>query len=239
MAKSKKIAIILLLIFIVILAATMPVAMYIGDFYRADGEAVDDFLDGKNIEYSEDSHGNLVFAPEGARLGFIFYPGGKVEKEAYIPLMVSLAERGVHCVLLDLSFNLAILDMNAAEGISEEYPKIEGWYVGGHSLGGVAAASFAAENSVLGIVLLASYPTVDISTVPTLSVYGSLDGVMNMEKYNEGKALLPGDAREYVIEGGNHSGFGMYGHQAGDGESTLAETEQIFITRDLLLSFFE
>ena len=210
---------------------------YVCDFYRADRDMIDAFRPVGTYDYSEDSHGNLIFDSEGADTGFIFYPGGKVEKEAYIPLMLLLADRGIKCVLLDITFNLAILDMDAARGIAEEHPEINTWYVGGHSLGGVAAASFASQNKVGGVVLLASYPTVDISDMPVASIFGSRDGVMNREKYEDSRALLPYDLYEYVIDGGNHSGFAMYGEQDGDYETSMDNDEQIIITSEIILSF--
>lgn len=55
-----------------------------------------------------------VFEPEDPVAGFIFYPGGKVEYTAYSPLMLALAEQNILCVLLEMPFNLAVLDSSAA-----------------------------------------------------------------------------------------------------------------------------
>lgn len=63
--------------------------------------------------------------PEEASAGFIFYPGGKVEYTAYEPLMKACAQKGILCVLAEMPFNLAVFDMDAAKGISENYPEIE------------------------------------------------------------------------------------------------------------------
>ena len=46
--------------------------------------------------------------------GFIFYPGGKVGYTAYAPLILALAEQDILCVLLEMPFNLAVLDSLAA-----------------------------------------------------------------------------------------------------------------------------
>ena len=46
-----------------------------------------------------------------------------------------------------------------------------------------------------------------------LSVYGSEDGVMNREKYEASRVNLPQNFTEIVLEGGNHSGFAVYGEQ--------------------------
>ena len=82
------------------------------------------------------------------KCGFIFYPGGKVEYTAYAPLM---------CVLLKMPLNLAVLDVNAADSVFDMFPEISSWYIGGHSLGGSMAASYALENTdkLEGLVLLA------------------------------------------------------------------------------------
>ena len=167
--------------------------------------------------------------------GFIFYPGGKVETQAYAPLMKELAKQGVLCVLVHMPFHLAVLDMNAADGIQDDYD-IENWYIGGHSLGGAMAASYVANHltEYEGLVLLASYSTGEISNLNVLSIYGSEDQVMNKEKYDEYRKNIP-DVDEVVLEGGNHAGFGDYGHQKGDGVSTISNLKQIQITSEYIL----
>lgn len=207
-------------------------AIYLGDYYRADNEAIGAFLP-QGTTWNEES-GRIVLAPEGATKGFIFYPGGKVEYTAYVPLMQACAEEGILCVLVEMPFNLAVLDVNAADGIQEEYPEIEEWYIGGHSLGGSMAASYIADHTeeYEGLVLLGSYATVDLSDtdLAVLSLFGSEDRVMNREKYDKNKSNLPYDLTEFVIDGGCHAYFGMYGAQDGDGTPTITNEEQIRIT---------
>ena len=127
--------------------------------------------------------------------------------------------------------HLAVLDMNAADGIAEQYPDIETWYIGGHSLGGAMAAIYAAGHSdeLDGLILLAAYSTKDLSSsdLAVLSVYGSEDRVLNAEKYETSKANLPASMTEVIIEGGCHAGFGAYGPQAGDGTPSISNEEQI------------
>lgn len=207
-------------------------AVYLCDFYRADGEAIEAFLP-EGASYREEN-GNIVFEPQGATKGFIFYPGGKVEHTAYIPLMQACRERGILCVLVEMPFNLAVFDINAADGIREKYPEIEEWYIGGHSLGGSMAAAYLEGHAdeYRGLVLLGAYSTADLSDsgLAVLSVYGSEDKVMNREKYEENKANLPSGYTECVIEGGCHAYFGMYGAQEGDGVPTITNAEQIRLT---------
>ena len=150
--------------------------------------------------------------------------------------MKALASEGVLCVFVEMPFNLAVFDINAADGIQENYPQIESWYIGGHSLGGSMAASYLADHAdeYDGLVLLGSYSTADLSNseLAVLSVYGSEDKVMNREKYEENKSNLPSDFTEVVIEGGCHAYFGMYGAQDGDGTPTITNEEQISYTAD-------
>jgi hypothetical protein len=217
-------------------------AIYLGDYYRADNEAIGVFMPQGTV-WKEESDGTIVFKPEGATKGFIFYPGGKVEYSAYVPLMQACAENGILCVLVEMPFNLAALDVNAADGIQEKYPEIEEWYIGGHSLGGSMAASYLADNAedYEGLILLGSYSTADLSAtdLAVLSVFGSEDKVMNREKYEENKSNLPSDFTEFVIDGGCHAYFGMYGAQDGDGTPAVTNEEQIRITVESIVKMME
>ena len=215
---------------------------YAADFYHADDTVV--VAMNSDADVTVEQKGNtLAFIPENAETGLIFYPGGKVEYTAYAPLMRALADNGVLGVLVRMPLNLAVLNMNAANSIPEQYPQIKHWYIGGHSLGGSMAASHAAKNTSAyeGLVLLASYSTADLSTsgLPVISIYGSEDGVLNMEKYAEYKRYLPAAFEEHIIEGGCHAGFVSYGPQDGDGVPTITSEAQMAKTVQLLTAFFD
>ena len=218
-------------------------AFYVNDYYKADLGAISVFSSAGKIERENLSDETIVFKPENIKAGFIFYPGGKVEYTAYIPLMEELAKKDILCVLLKMPFNLAVLDVDGAKGIQEMYPEIKNWYIGGHSLGGSMAASFIAENSkeFEGIILLASYSTADLSNsgLDVLSLYGSNDGVLNMEKYEEYKSNLPENFKEVVITGGCHAYFGAYGEQEADKKATITREEQMEMTVNAILNFVE
>ncbi len=226
----------------VLLALVIAVAVYAGDYYRAD-LAAELAMQGSDAVTVEQSGNLTVFAPEQPEAGFIFYPGGKVEHTAYAPLLLELAEEDVLCVLVKMPLNLAVLDMNAAEGIPEQFPEIENWYIGGHSLGGSMAASYAADHAeeLEGLVLLAAYSTADLTEtgLEVLSIYGSEDEVLNMEKYGQYLPNLPENTAEAVIDGGNHAQFGSYGPQEGDGEATVTPQAQLAFTLQLVLDLTE
>jgi len=184
--------------------------------------------------------GAVVFMPtKEAEAGLIFYPGGKVDHEAYALLMSVLAKEGMACVLLEMPFDLAVFDMNAANDYRYLYPEIEDWYVGGHSLGGAMAASYLEKHveEYKGLILCASYSTVDYSEtdLQVVSMYGSNDKVLNAKKYEDCRVNLPEGFAELVIEGGNHAFFGTYGLQEGDGTATIENGSQIAIAVDFML----
>ena len=103
------------------------------------------------------------------------------------------------------------------------------------------AASCAAGHTgeFSGMILLASYSTADISGsgLKVLSMYGTRDGVLNMESYQKNRPNLPADADEIVINGGNHAGFGSYGVQSGDGTADITAAEQMEITASAVAGF--
>ena len=150
-------------------------------------------------------------------LGFIFYPGGKVEDTAYAPLIEEVAEGDVFCVIAEMPYQLAVFRSNAAADIMERYPEVKSWYIGGHSLGGAMAAYYAGKypDQFEGLILLASYSTADLSQsdMKALLMHGSEDHVLNMESYQKYLGNLPSGYEEITIEGGNHAGFGDYGLQ--------------------------
>jgi len=234
----KKVGKILCVMLLIVLLAAAGCGLYISDYYRSDGKALS-AMASNDVVSVETADGITVISPALPEAGFIFYPGGKVEYTAYAPLMQSLAREGILCVLVEMPGNLAVLDMNAAEGIPERFPEIDRWYIGGHSLGGSIAASYAAEHTedYEGLILLAAYSTADLtdSGLKVLLVRGDQDGVLNLEKYENSLSNLPEDSFEWVVYGGNHAGFGSYGHQDGDGGAAISAEEQISQTVQAIL----
>lgn len=214
--------------------------VYVSDYYHADPVAEDALLSDAAVTVTERG-GGWVFAPKDPSAGLIFYPGGKVENTAYAPLLHALAEDGILCVLVKMPCNLAVLDPNAAKGIPEDFPEVKDWYIGGHSLGGAMAASYASRHAdtVKGLVLLAAYSTADLtgSGLRVYTTYGSEDGVLDREKYAAYRNNLPPDTTEVVLSGGCHAGFGSYGVQKGDGTPTLSAEEQQQQTADAVAAW--
>lgn len=224
-------------IFALLLSAAL---IYLESYYHAADDAIAAFSADRAVK-ERTIGGDMVFEPGDAKIGLIFYPGGKVDQEAYVPLMRAISSKGVLCVLCRMPFRLAVFDTHAADGVREAFPDIAHWYIGGHSLGGaVASIELKAHPGVYeGLVLLASFSDKDLTKEPlrVLSVYGSEDRVLNREAYEQAKNLLPADVTETVIDGGCHAYFGMYGAQDGDGQPSITNEEQIRITAKAILDW--
>ena len=218
-------------------------AVYVSDYYRTDTAAAAAFAPDKAVPETVLYEGAVAYGAPDAEVGFLFYPGGKVEYTAYAPLLRQLAAQDILCVLLKMPCNLAVLDSDAADGIREYFPAVERWYIGGHSLGGAMAANYLSENTddFKGLVLLGAYSTKDLSktNLKVLSVYGSEDKVLNATKYAKNKKNLPKNFTEIILAGGCHAYFGMYGTQKGDGVPTLSNTDQIIQTAGAILALME
>ena len=235
---KKRIVKILLLILVISIAFGI---FYVNDYYHAVEEDIEAYQVEENVNVNILEDGIIVCEPEETIAGMIFYPGGKVEYTSYLPLMKECAAKGILCVLFEMPLNLAVLDINAADGIQDVYPEITSWYMAGHSLGGSMAASYIGTNikEYEGLVLLGAYGTSDLSDtdLKVLSVYGSEDQVMKKDNYIENKENMPLEFEEQVIQGGNHAGFGMYGIQDGDGVAEMTNAEQIQMTADIIYKF--
>lgn len=218
---NRKVKIGILVLAILILAYGV---YYINDYYHADS-SVDEYLNGTdNVSVIKTSNG-LFLDGDGNDTALIFYPGGKVEYTSYLPLLTQIASRGVDCYLVEMPFNIAFLGTNSADDIMAN-SSYSHYYISGHSLGGVSASSYVNDtNRTDGLILLAAYPTQEIEK-PVLSLYGSEDGVLNIEKYGEAKPLIKGNFTEIIIDGANHAQWGNYGNQSGDNPSKITSEEQ-------------
>lgn len=215
--------------------------IYVQDYYRSQNAAKQALLSTETVRVTEEGSG-YFFDGSGQEDAMIFYPGAKVEFTAYAPLMQRLAEGGMDCFLVKMPCNLAIFGKNRAEDYLENY-SYKHWYLAGHSLGGAMAASFAADHpgTLEGLVLLAAYASepLEEEELKVLSVYGSEDGVLSMEKVETGRELVPESYTEWCLEGGNHAGFGDYGPQEGDREAKISAGEQQEQTADAILEWRE
>ena len=223
-----------------LLLAVLAGAFFIftASVYRADDTALAALHSDAAVAVSQTSSGWLFDGPtEDAAL--IFYPGARVEAEAYAPLLHRLAAEGMDVYLVAMPFHLAVFGQNEASAIiqNNSYPT---WFIGGHSLGGAVAANYAAAHGeeLSGLVLCAAYPTKELPDgLIEISIYGSEDRVLDPDRLKEGRTFAPERAVEDEIEGGNHAQFGNYGPQTGDGEARISAEEQQLKTVQLITAY--
>ena len=212
--------------------------VYLSVHYSVREEALEVLSDPTGAVITKIDGGYFVDGT-GETVALIFYPGAKVDTEAYLPLMKQIADNGVDCFLADMPMRMAIFDKNAADDFITSY-HYDCWLIGGHSMGGMVAAGYAAEHpdTIDGVVLLAAYPTEKLSdSTGLLSVYGTEDKILNRKQYDASKKYFPSHYTEIPIAGGNHSQFGNYGFQSGDGKANLTTHEQQTQTTFAIVSF--
>ena len=217
-------------------AVSAAFLIYTGVYYHAEDIALAAMGTEDGVAVSQTGYGWFLDGPSEENL-FVFYPGAKVEETAYMPLLRQLAGQGMDVCLVKMPFRLAFFGADKATEVFPLYQH-ENRYVGGHSLGGAMAASYAAKHTktLRGVILFAAYPTKTLNDpLMLLSIYGSEDGVLDMEKVANGRQYAPQRYTERVIAGGNHAQFGNYGVQKGDGGASVSAEEQQKQTVELIL----
>ena len=177
----------------------------------------------------------IVFEPVGAQptTGFIFYPGARVDERSYAPPMRELAEQGYLAVIVPMPLNLAIFDPTAAQKVIAAYPQITNWAIGGHSMGGAMAVTYAHDHldTIEGVALWAAYPQesdslADQPNVSAVAIFGTNDGLVDPGERQKAVDFMPPTMPEVLIEGGSHAQFGYYGDQPNDNPATISHHEQ-------------
>ena len=221
--------------------------IYVSIYYRTDEVALKMYQEGKDSNQIVSYENMTIIEPEVENgTGIIFYPGAKVEARAYVPLLSQLADEGYTTVLLEMPFNMAIFDSDAAKDVfallddtgnneaSEVAGKLEHvseWYMMGHSMGGAMASDFASkhQDAVEGVILIGAYVYGDYPIENALTIYGTFNA--NLEENIDYTDNI------VIIEGGNHAQYGNYGEQSGDPKATISDVEQQKITVEAIVEF--
>ena len=191
---------------------------YVSDYYRAEDVALEVLAQDSGITVQDNL--TILSPASPADTAIIFYPGAKVEAEAYLPLLDQIRQTGVICILVHMPFHMAIFDADAAEKVMNQFPDIQHWYMAGHSMGGAMASKFASDHpdEVEGLILLGAYLYGDYPEEKTLTIYGSLN--QSVEDHIDYTQNI------VEIQGGNHAQFGNYGAQKGDLPAEISAQEQ-------------
>ena len=106
---------------------------YVSDYYRAEDVALEVLAQDSTIK----EQGNMtILSPSyPTDTAIIFYPGAKVEAEAYLPLLDQIRQLGVTCILVHMPFHMAIFDANAAEEVMAQFPEYQHWALYGRRHG--------------------------------------------------------------------------------------------------------
>lgn len=225
--KLKRIGIIVLSILGLL---TLSFFIYTSIYYHAD-EVAKSLLEKDQSILQEN---NVLSLPSNyaSDTALIFYPGAKVEAISYLPLLERLREEiDINIYLVEMPFNLAVLNPNAATSIIDSHPEIKHWIISGHSMGGAMASSYASQYSdkVDGLILLGAYIYGDYPQEKALTIYGSLNTSVQ-EKIDYTENII-------VIEGGNHAQFGNYGSQKGDAVAQISQLDQQEIAISAMVEF--
>ncbi len=209
----------------VVLIAVVGAAWWLRPF-PASTQAMDALRSGRGVQVTT-TNDVITFMPvQKPTEGILFYPGARVDPDAYARYMRTFAEHGYAAFIVKMPLNIALLGENLAANVIAANPSIKTWVIGGHSLGGVAACRFAARNAVIkGLLLYASYPDGNLSKqtgLRVVSVAGTNDGLATPAKVTTAKKLLPPTTVYVMIQGGVHAFFGDYGPQDGDGQPTIS-----------------
>ncbi|MCE5193817.1 MAG: alpha/beta fold hydrolase [Candidatus Cryosericum sp.] len=225
---------ILITLLVIVLVAAGGFVAWANTPAKPSAEAYAAMKSNDSVKVSLDAAGRLMFEPTGVRngVGFILYPGARIDPRAYAPLAQGIAAQGTTVIITPMLLHLAVLSPERAQAVIDSHPDIQTWTIGGHSLGGSMAARFVRlhPEEIKGLVLWASYPaeTDDLSgsTLPVLSISASRDGLATPAKITAARSLLPETTMYVFIEGGNHAQFGSYGTQLGDHAAVIPPSEQ-------------
>jgi dienelactone hydrolase len=239
-----------LFIFGVLIVAGIIFAVWVKIVYKAEPEklktATDEISNDYRITEKPDYWEIIPNIPEAKSAKYqdaalIFYPGAKVEPNAYFYKLSVLSNGQVGRIKVFVTkppLNLAMFGINQAGQIIKEHPEVKKWILGGHSLGGSMSCEYAKNHAeqISELWMFASYCGSDISQtkIKAVTIHGSLDSVINPSEISENRKNLPPDNTEIKIEGMNHSQFGNYAEQSGDTPPTKSDED---IRRELINLF--
>jgi predicted esterase len=220
---------ILLLLVVALLAVGVP-------WLAAERDALPEAMEAAQsdalVKVSQEPWLTLAPTQTAPDIGFIFYPGGRIDPLGYASLMKAIASEGYLAVVPEMPLNIAAFRPNIADKIIGAHPEIDRWVISGHSVGGAMAAQYTHTHSeqIAGLVIWASYPpdSADLSglQIPVTLIYGSRETRVTDSSLAERRHLLPPDTVYVRIEGGDHHQFGSYEIEPQDRLATIDREAQ-------------
>lgn len=224
---------------------------WLANSYRTQGVDPAVLQSGTSVTVRDGTESLQFLPPKFEKPGLIFLCGSGVAAAAYAPLLRPLAESGYPVFIIKLPCRFApleshkLLAIERVRQVMAEHPSVSTWVLSGHSLGGALACRIARESpsTISAMVLVGTTHPRDFSLAsvqfPVAKVCGSTDGVAPIAKIDANRELLPDNTNWVLIDGGNHSQFGHYGHQLFDGTATVSRTAQQVQTRLAIVEMLE
>ena len=223
-----------------LVAALATALIWASSSYPANAERLEKVQSDAHLAY-EDLGDAIRIKPsdDPTGQGLIFFPGAKVEPQAYASLLAEAADHGVTVIIVKPPLNIALLQLGNLDSFMALAPEVDTWAVGGHSMGGVKACQFADDPQVSSLLLFASYcASSEVSDHPGLDVlalYGDRDEVINRQEVENFELQFSENASSATLNGVTHAQFGDYGLQPGDGTAlvSISEAHQLISGRFL------
>ena len=231
-------AVVLALVILAAVAFTVLLRPYPAD--RTAQTALAQPPAGVSVTFDEEA---LTLAPaEPPRSGLVFQPGARVDARAYGAILMPLAEAGHLVVVVRQPLGIGLLAVDKPGRLMASHPEIETWTIGGHSLGGVAAAQYLEfdPDGAEKLLLWASHPATslaDLRDLEVASIGAEHDPMVTPAEIEESREKLPPGASVTIVPGAIHAHFGDYGPQEGDGQPTVdrAQAQAAIIAASLAL----
>jgi hypothetical protein len=215
---------------VVLVAAAALLVGFAGTPYTAPEGTVDRVQATQDVTVESIAGGYEIRpASQTVDTGLVFYPGARVDPDAYVSVLAPVAHQADAAVFIPRPrLNLAIFEPRMAATVFDANPTIETWYVGGHSLGGAMACRYAASEpeAVDGLVLFGSYCDRSIAEtdLAVLTIGGTRDAVLGTSRATLRPENLPESATVRRVEGLNHTYFGSYVGQPDDRPATISRS---------------
>lgn len=211
----------------IILVPILWFAVWAKIYYHATVSFVDQINSNTWLTIVENSK-HIIISPISWQVSYtlIFYPWAKVESQAYMYKLWSIALAHNITIIIDKPLaHLQIFRINNADSFMWDR-----FIIAGHSLWGAMACEYVRNHPdrISGMILMWAYCDSDISDLTwlqTLSFAAANDGLISPNEMKTYDHNLPPDHTMYILTWAVHAQYGNYGAQDGDGVSSISDDE--------------